>query len=292
MTTKKAVSQQSKSKFNKKTGRCKKHPSILLAKKSHFGKGWDIIRDGCPLCEPLNKGNCDYQAQPIKCNLPEGEGDFSEISKGKMTALLQGKGGNVKDGLKDAGFKNETNPKNTKPNNPDGADNRVSRMPYTTPWGLDGWYTGEVNNFGKPHGQGRMRYNTGNRTEGEWINGYSVEFLEKRGKMKGGFGTNVAPWKENNVRDKTKSSSPHQAQQYSQSNQYQAEYHQAAAPQQAVAAPQAAYQYGMAPYNPHQAGAMMPAGTWNQQPGYQYYAQSPGGQHPPPAAYHSGGYHQ
>jgi hypothetical protein len=41
--------------FDRKTGRCKKHPSILLAKKSKFRKGWDIIKVECPLCYEARK---------------------------------------------------------------------------------------------------------------------------------------------------------------------------------------------------------------------------------------------
>jgi hypothetical protein len=73
----------------------------------------------------------------------------------------------------------------------------VQKMPYTTPWGESGWYTGEVNDGGKPHGQGRMRIKTGNIVDGNWINGYSEEYLEKQKRMKSGFGTNIAKWKQN-----------------------------------------------------------------------------------------------
>ncbi len=37
-------------KFDLKTGWCKKHPSIILAKKSKFSKGWDILTVECLLC--------------------------------------------------------------------------------------------------------------------------------------------------------------------------------------------------------------------------------------------------
>ena len=74
---------------------------------------------------------------------------------------------------------------------------RVSRMPYTAPSGeCSGWYTGEVNSHGKPHGNGRMRCKTGRSIEGEWYQGESLDYLEKKGRIKAGFGTNVAPWKE------------------------------------------------------------------------------------------------
>ena len=58
--------------FDKKTGRCKYHPSIILAKKSKFSKGWDIVKQGCPFCA---------EARYISEN---------EFSKKKMSALLGG----------------------------------------------------------------------------------------------------------------------------------------------------------------------------------------------------------
>ncbi|KAL7544687.1 hypothetical protein ACHAWF_014173 [Thalassiosira exigua] len=268
-----------KLKFNKKTGRCKKHPSIILAKKSNFNKGWDIIRDGCPYCnEP-------------KQNPPEGAGkEFSEINTKKMNALIQGKN-TYADGVDCQPSFDVVRQSNARPRSPrktsneirpepkafrqqsiddanhcpgGNATSRVSRMPYTTPWGESGWYTGEVNSSGQPHGQGRMRYKTGNQTDGEWTNGYSEYFLEKRGRMKSGFGTNVAPWKE---RDRGKSSSG-VAQSSSTAPYPQGQY--AAAPQ----APHLTPTYGMAQYNPHSPADVMPmGGMWNQSPGYQ---QSPG----------------
>jgi hypothetical protein len=72
----------------------------------------------------------------------------------------------------------------------------VSRMPYTTPWGQTGWYSGEINHYGVPNGEGRMRFKTGEDHFGRWNNGYSEQYIEASIRMKRGFGTNVAPWKE------------------------------------------------------------------------------------------------
>ena len=74
---------------------------------------------------------------------------------------------------------------------------RVSRMPFTTPWGESGWYTGQVDPNGRPHGQGRMRYRTGKQYDGEWTGGYSAEYLENQSRMRSGFGSNMAEWKKN-----------------------------------------------------------------------------------------------
>jgi hypothetical protein len=72
----------------------------------------------------------------------------------------------------------------------------VSKMPYKTPWGQTGWYSGEVDHFGVPNGEGRMRFKSGEQHIGQWTNGYSEQYIGASSRMKRGFGTNVAPWKE------------------------------------------------------------------------------------------------
>lgn len=73
---------------------------------------------------------------------------------------------------------------------------RVHRLLYTTPLGECGWYTGEVDKEGKPHGQGRMRFKIGHTYEGEWRHGYSDLHRENLKRMKSGFGSNKAAWKQ------------------------------------------------------------------------------------------------
>ena len=77
----------------------------------------------------------------------------------------------------------------------------VSKMPYTTPWGEFGWYTGEVDGFRVPNGEGRMRFKSGQQHSGVWTSGYSEQFVGNSSRMKRGFGTNVAPWKEHSFQD-------------------------------------------------------------------------------------------
>jgi len=179
--------------FDKKTGRCKYHPSIILAKKSPFAKGWDIIKDTCPFCAEAKSS---------------AEDQFGEISK-KMNKLLGGQGNSLKsytasesnEGISSSEKRRHKSPSQKQAivegNFTAPETNRVSRMPYTAPSGeCSGWYTGEVNSHGKPHGNGRMRCKTGRSIEGEWYQGESLDYLEKKGRIKAGFGTNVAPWKE------------------------------------------------------------------------------------------------
>lgn len=294
-----------KLKFDLKTGRCKTHPSIILARKSKFNKGWDVLRE-CPLCCEQSKVNSGGDDQ-----------EFAEISKKKMNAFLHGNSASFDSSPRN--FVQESN----KPNNecggkgprrhatpepphprdkphPDicpGEVSRVSRMPYTTPWGESGRYTGEVNRSGKPHGQGRMRAKNGNQIEGEWIDGYSAEFLERRGRMKSGFGTNVAEWKKKDLSDRN---APRQSLPMGRARSGSAgRVRMSAHPQSPYnlgygqgqyyppPPPQAGYTYGMVP--PY----AQSAGMWNQSPaGYQGYpTQSPGGNQGMstlPPAYHSG----
>jgi hypothetical protein len=72
----------------------------------------------------------------------------------------------------------------------------VSKMPYKTPWGQTGWYSGEVDQFGVPNGEGRMRFKSGEQHIGQWTSGYSEQYIGTSSRMKRGFGINVAPWKE------------------------------------------------------------------------------------------------
>lgn len=77
----------------------------------------------------------------------------------------------------------------------------VSKMPYKTKWGEFGWYSGEVDNNGIPNGMGRMRFKSGQQHSGIWTDGLSEQYMEVNGRMKRGFGSNVAAWKENSFSD-------------------------------------------------------------------------------------------
>ena len=185
--TQKKAAVPPKGSFDKKTGRCKKHPSVILAKKSSFRKGWDIVHE-CPLCDKASNKSTNN-------GLGVEEGAFSKVSTKKMNALLQDRNDTENSLNRPLPSLKAPSPNDCRHSetfgNPEGDINcaaHVLCMPYTTPWGEPGWYTGEVNNSGKPHGQGRMRYKTGKQTGGEWMNGYSEEFLEHRGRIKSGFG--------------------------------------------------------------------------------------------------------
>merc|ERR1712029_856337 len=88
---------------------------------------------------------------------------------------------------------NKAEQKDHSPEGRNGAGTLVAGMPYTTPWGETGWYSGMVNGSGKPHGQGYMRYKSGKQAKCDWLNGYSDEFLEKWGKTESGFCADANP---------------------------------------------------------------------------------------------------
>ena len=150
-----------------KYGRCKSHPSIIVAKKKPFGRGWSLVREeGCHQCKIEHEAKLTAR-QGSTC----GHSSESSSSDGK------GK-------------------KKAKPR-PQGNSATVSKMPYKSPCGkLPGWYSGEVNDDGIPHGFGRMRYKNGQQFEGRWMNGQSEEYLENKRRMKRGFAENRSPWKE------------------------------------------------------------------------------------------------
>ncbi|KAL7441359.1 hypothetical protein ACHAXM_007815 [Skeletonema potamos] len=168
--------------FDKKTGRCKKHPSIILAKKSAFRSGsWEIIKkNGCPFC-----------SEEAKIDSNRDEVGLDEDTKKKMEMLLKGSG--------------EDSSSSTSPFNQDIVDSvppegvrgrKVSKLLYTTPMGETGWYTGEVDSEGKPHGHGRMRFKTGHSYEGAWNHGFSEDHMDNLERMKSGFGSHKAAWKQ------------------------------------------------------------------------------------------------
>ena len=48
----------------------------------------------------------------------------------------------------------------------------VTNMPYTDEYDDKGLYSGETNDYGVPHGRGRMKYDQDGETlEGKWVNG-------------------------------------------------------------------------------------------------------------------------
>jgi len=203
------VHQDSEMNFDKKTGRCKKHPSVVLAKKSKFRSGsWEIIKqNGCPLCA---KGG----GAPVRDEIGQ---DIDEDTKRKMDMLLRGSQDTSGEASPQLSKNVETRSGNSTTPNQSIIDkipaeglrgNKVSRMLYTTPMGETGWYTGEVDFERNPHGHGRMRYKTGHSYEGQWIHGYGEVHLENLNRMKSGFGTNKAAWNQSELAPSVRKAAP------------------------------------------------------------------------------------
>jgi len=242
--------------FDKNSGRCVHHPSIIVARKKPFAKGWDMVREGCPLC--MDKKDQDQQessrprgskgidellapsrqmtykwSKPADTNNSERipgvdefmasannlnntnnlRRSFSEANQGSSgdkntkyaNELFQAAGAlfeyessgvpsNGKSCVQPPLTKNSLRPRRSSNENPrynpqayshPGTNNSdpngysiVSKMPYTTPWGESGWYSGLVNEAGIPSGKGRMRFKDGSQHDGVWANGYSNIYLE------------------------------------------------------------------------------------------------------------------
>jgi ssDNA-binding Zn-finger/Zn-ribbon topoisomerase 1 len=212
-----------------KNGRCLKHPSIIIARKKPFGKGWEMTKSGCPHCSSMNASDqelngssnnvaADYCISVDELLAPSGKkfdwttGNEKRIA-GVDDFLATSKALRASTSLSEAASlarSNFTNPSSTSKcisnrgsQQPDESARSsglaiVSKMPYKTLWKQEGWYSGEVNEFGVPHGCGRMRMKNGDQHTGQWLNGYSEQYLENQNKMKRGFGSNRSAWKENN----------------------------------------------------------------------------------------------
>jgi hypothetical protein len=79
-----------------------------------------------------------------------------------------------------------------KPNKLANEDSRthvaVKQMPFTDPVGDFGFYTGQVNENGRPDGKGSMKYDNGIFYEGTWTDGNQDEHaMEQYNRIRGGF---------------------------------------------------------------------------------------------------------
>ena len=71
---------------------------------------------------------------------------------------------------------------------------RVAKMSYTDVHGREGKYTGDINEYGLPHGTGTMRYNNGTFYEGDdWLEGHSAKMDLGGALAQAGF----SDWKSN-----------------------------------------------------------------------------------------------
>jgi len=71
---------------------------------------------------------------------------------------------------------------------PNGRLLRVAKMPFTDKYSRSGNYTGDINEYGQPHGSGTLRYTNGMVYEGIWTEGHSEDMDANMGKAtKHGF---------------------------------------------------------------------------------------------------------
>jgi hypothetical protein len=191
----------SEQKFDPNTGRCKKHPSIILAKKSTFRNEWDVIKV-CPHCNKARQhklqqddsggGDADQNhrlddsyASLGNNSMTNTNDDIHSVSVAASSTTFKT---TTSDGSSKARRRRSLGPAGhiskhsiTSAKDTTASSLRVSLMPYTTPRGDIGWYSGTVTCRGTPHGQGEMRSKTGHVIAGVWTNGcFDDEKLERR----------------------------------------------------------------------------------------------------------------
>jgi len=69
---------------------------------------------------------------------------------------------------------------------PGGGRLRVAKMPYSDVHGRSGLYTGEIDERGRPHGRGVLRYGNGTAHEGTWTEGHDPD-MDLGGRTSAGF---------------------------------------------------------------------------------------------------------
>jgi hypothetical protein len=161
--------------------KCKKHPIITLTRKTILtSQGLETVRDTCPLC----REEAQSEVAITNINSVKKSGSPRHAKKGNSST----------DSLTKSMDRESTAVSLTHSHGGIGTGDgstisHVLNMPYTTPLGEDGWYTGEVNEFGKPHGEGVMRSKNGYVTKTlVWCHGYPKHYLDNRLKSLGGQG--------------------------------------------------------------------------------------------------------
>ena len=144
-------------------GRCTMHPSVIVAKRKPFGRGWQRLPEGCSKCREESAEGSDDD---------DGGGGGGGGPGGKSPRPgSRGRPGRMPE-------KHEKEPL-TKSSKKVGSLGHVHRMPYRTPWGESGVYTGQVTKGGLPHGSGKMTFDDGSRHVGRWSRGYSEVYLRE-----------------------------------------------------------------------------------------------------------------
>ncbi|KAL7518355.1 hypothetical protein ACHAWX_003191 [Stephanocyclus meneghinianus] len=159
------------SKFDS-TDRREKHTSAMRAKKSTVtGKGLDLGRE---------------KSSPLRKEKFTSDVSVENIKSQRIRTKRHGHEKKYSRGDSSTNSMETMSPESTsQPSTHVQPDNnmqtaRVLNMPYTTPLGEFGWYSGDVNEFGKPHGQGTLRSTAGQTTQAiVWYHGYPRANLGK-----------------------------------------------------------------------------------------------------------------
>ena len=164
-------------------GRCVRHPSVIVARRKPFGRGWQKLPGGCRECSDGEKGGGGRGSDGRGADDDSGGGSDGGNGNGRVGGLrssltgLGGKSYSSRSGPR--GRDGEKEPLTPSSKTDAGSLAHVHRMPYKTPWGEEGVYTGQVTRGGVPHGTGKMRFDDGGKHVGRWSRGYSEVYLRE-----------------------------------------------------------------------------------------------------------------
>mmetsp|Transcript_16358 Transcript_16358/g.35411 ORF Transcript_16358/g.35411 Transcript_16358/m.35411 type:complete len:699 (+) Transcript_16358:98-2194(+) len=191
-----------KAKFDK-YGRCLQHPSGVMSKKNTSDEEYILVRDECRQCVQ----ECSHDSSNWGEDCIRAAGNKVEVAKSKPGSKITPTN-NCAHNLTDVDERdprirsifgeNHSSSQTQVVKSSDSRDktSRVSTMPYSALWGRSGWYSGDVNEDGIPHGIGMMRFKNGDKCDGKWTTGYPDMFLANGYRTKRVYSKNRTPREE------------------------------------------------------------------------------------------------
>lgn len=140
-------------------GYCHAHPSVRIAKKKALG-GWKVLQNICPDCA-------------IECSSQAGSTRSGRSGRSGRSKRSQSRGGGTGRYFDDSGS-DTSSYKSGKSSSSRKKKIRVKDMRYKDEHGMEGRYSGDVNEDHQPHGQGKIKYKDGSVWSGVWNDGCGV----------------------------------------------------------------------------------------------------------------------
>lgn len=143
-------------------GYCHAHPSVRIAKKKALG-GWKVIHDICPDCAIDASSNAGSTRSRGSSRKSSGTGRYYDDSGSDASSFKSDRSANSSRSSRKVKI-------------------RVKAMKYQDENGVEGRYTGDVNDDHQPHGQGKIKYKDGTAFDGVWSEGSQVHGKSYRAK--------------------------------------------------------------------------------------------------------------